>query len=70
MSFAAVQEHVSVLVQEDGNRYASRKPVLGPAVPRSAYDVAFDAEGMLMVTGEDGPRYLGRLPIDDPLVIE
>ncbi len=55
---------------DEGNRFGWRKPVLGPAVPGSQYDVAFDAGGAPIVSGEHGPRYLGRLPVDDPRVLE
>ncbi|PZR80250.1 MAG: hypothetical protein DLM65_08650 [Candidatus Aeolococcus gillhamiae] len=41
-----------------------------PAGPGSEYDVAFDAEGTPILTGDHGPRYLGRLPVDDPQVLE
>jgi hypothetical protein len=60
----------SFFLDEEGTRYGWRKPVLGPAGPGSQYDVAFDAEGAPILTGEDGPRYVGRLPVDDPRVLE
>ena len=55
---------------EEGNRYGWRKAVLGPAVPGSQYDVAFDAEGSPILSGEQGPRYVGRLPVEDPMVVQ
>ncbi len=60
----------SFFLDEEGNRYGWRKPVLGPAVPGSQYDVAFDAEGAPILSGEHAPRYLGRLPVEDPRVLE
>lgn len=60
----------SFFLDDEGHRYGWRKPVLGPAVPGSEYEVAFDAEGAPILSGEDGPRYLGRLPVEDPRVLE
>ena len=57
-------------LDEEGNRFGWRKPVLGPAVPGSQYDVAFAAEGAPIISGEHGPRYVGRLPVDDSRVLE
>ena len=54
---------------EEGNRYGWRKPVFGTAVPGSQYDVAFDAEGAPILSGEPAPRYVGRLPLEDPHVL-
>ena len=39
-------------------------------MPGSQYDVAFDAEGAPILTGEHAPRYVGRLPVEDPRVLE
>ncbi len=55
---------------EEGNRFGWRKPVIGPAGPGSQYDVAFDAEGSPILSGEQGPRYVGRLPVEDPQVVQ
>ena len=60
----------SFFLDEEGNRYGWRKPVLGPAVPGSQYDVAFDPEGAPILSGEHAPRYVGRLPVEDPRVLE
>lgn len=57
-------------LDEEANRYGWRKPVLGPAVPGSQYDVAFDAKGTPVLSGEQGPRYYGRLPVEDPKVLQ
>ena len=43
---------------------------MGPAVPGSQYDVAFDAEGAPIVSGEHGPLYVGRLHVEDPGVLQ
>ena len=57
-------------LDEEANRYGWRKPVLGPAVPGSQYDVAFGVGGSPILSGEQGPRYLGRLPVEDPKVVQ
>lgn len=56
-------------LDDEGNRYGWRKPVLGPAVPGSQYDVAFGAGSSPILSGEQGPRYLGRLAVEDPNVV-
>lgn len=60
---------VGFWVDEEGTQYGYRK-ALGPAAPGARYDVAFTADGSVLLGGDDAPRYVDRLPPEDERVLE
>lgn len=60
---------VGFWVNEEGTQYGYRK-ALGPAAPGARYDVAFTADGSVLLGGVDAPRYVDRLPPEDERALE
>lgn len=60
---------VGFWVDEEGTQYGYRK-ALGPAAPGARYDVAFTADGSVLLGGVDAPRYVDRLPPEDERALE